>query len=498
MQLVLLGLIPILLLAGIVAFAVGNKGWNWGTISAAILVLLAATGYTFLAAMLAQRERTWRTIVESYQSAIASERDGLVPAGGGKLASDPKRKSLSALELDKARWLRVKDRVENWRGRHWDKASFEPPKVGAGGAVAPGKVTIEDLQKVTINPGAELYLFDAKAVEENGRFLGAFSVDSVNGNVLTVSPSMPPTESDKAVWGNLYEEISVYENLPVDRWTAFHRTQPPAEDAGEGGDAASTPGQVKTDPEDLLKHLESRLEEVRHHAETVPEEEWPKVTAAVKAGEALPGRYWARVEFKQAHTVTPTSVARPFGPEPPWQFESGQQGTFDLATAQKLKDDDVAEIIAVESRRPLTDAQTALRGSDYEFAATADNADRPTVQIEGITFVRRMLEADIESIGGMIERLRSAKASADNQLRLQVKEGEDLTSDRTQWQADAEAAAEMAERFEKRVGQLGEQLSGVESEIVELGRELAGASALLVGAIDRVAPPPVRRPAAAP
>ena len=63
MQIVLLGLIPILLLAGIVAFAVGNRGWNWGTIAAAILVLLAATGYTFLAAMLAQRERSWRTIV---------------------------------------------------------------------------------------------------------------------------------------------------------------------------------------------------------------------------------------------------------------------------------------------------------------------------------------------------------------------------------------------------------------------------------------------------
>jgi len=454
-------------------------------------VLLAATGYTFLAAMLAQRERSWRTIVETYQSAIASERDGLVPAGGGRLASDPKRKSLSALELDKARWLRVKDRVENWRGRHWDKASFEPPKIDAGGAVAPGKVTIEDLQKVTINPGAELYLFDAKPVEENGRFLGAFSVESVNGNVLTVSPSIPPTDSDKAAWGNLYEEISVYENLPVDRWMAFHRTQAPAADAGEDGDAASTPGQVKIDPEDLLKHLEARLDEFRHHAERVPEEEWPKVAAAVKAGEAFPGRYWARVEFKQAHTFQ-----RPKGD--PWQFEAGQQGTFDLATAQKLKDDDVADIISVESRRPLTDAQTALRGTDYEFAATADNADRPTVQIEGITFVRRMLEADIESIGGMIERMQSAKASADNQLRLQVKEGEDLASDRTQWQADAEAAAEMSDRFEKRVGELGEQLSGVESEIVELGRELAGASALLVGAIDRVAPPPGRRPAAAP
>jgi len=491
MQLVLLGLIPILLLAGIVAFAVGNRGWSWGTISAAILVLLAATGYTFLAAMLAQRERTWRTIVEGYQSAIASERDGLVPAGAGKLAPDPKRKSLSQLELDKARWLRVKERVDNWRGRHWDKASFEPPKVGAGGAVTPGKVTIEDMQKLSINPGAELYLFDAKPVEEDGRFLGSFSVDSVNGNVLTVSPSIPPTDSDKKLWGNLYEEISVFENLPVDRWMAFHRTQPPGEDADAESDAASTPGQVKTDPEDLLKHLETRLEQVRQHAEPVPEEEWPKIAAAIKAGEAFPGRYWARVEFKEAHTFP-----RPKGD--PLQFEAGQQGTFDMDTAQKLKDDGTADILSVESRRPLTDAQTALRGSDYEFAATAENADRPKVQIEGIAFIRRMLEADITSISGMIDRMRAAKASADNQLRLHLKEAEDLAADRTEWQADAEAAATTADRFEKRVDELGTELSGVESEIVELGRELAGASSLLVGAIDRAAPPPVRRPVATP
>jgi hypothetical protein len=272
---------------------------------------------------------------------------------------------------------------------------------------------------------------------------------------------------------------------------AFHRTQPPGEDADAESDAASTPGQVKTDPEDLLKHLETRLEQVRQHAEPVPEEEWPKIAAAIKAGEAFPGRYWARVEFKEAHTFP-----RPKGD--PLQFEAGQQGTFDMDTAQKLKDDGTADILSVESRRPLTDAQTALRGSDYEFAATAENADRPKVQIEGIAFIRRMLEADITSISGMIDRMRAAKASADNQLRLHLKEAEDLAADRTEWQADAEAAATTADRFEKRVGELGTELSGVESEIVELGRELAGASSLLVGAIDRAAPPPVRRPVATP
>ena len=83
MEIVLLALIPLVLLAGIVLFAVGNRGWNWGTITAAILVLLAATGYTFLAGMLAQRERAWRSFVAEYHAKLASERDGLAPAAGG-------------------------------------------------------------------------------------------------------------------------------------------------------------------------------------------------------------------------------------------------------------------------------------------------------------------------------------------------------------------------------------------------------------------------------
>ena len=48
--------------------------------------------------------------------------------------------------------------------------------------------------------------------------------------------------------------------------------------------------------------------------------------------------------------------------------------------------------------------------------------------------------------------------------------------------------------------ELGTELSGLERAIVELGRELAGASALLAGEIDAAAPPPVRaaaEPAAA-
>jgi len=486
MEIVLLALIPLVLLAGLVLFAFGYRGWHWGTITAAILVLLAAGGYTFLAAMLAERERAWRAFVTDYQSKLASERDALVPGTEGRLVADANRKSLATLAHERSRWKRVLDRIETWRGRHWDRAAFSPPAVAADGSFTPGRLTLEDVDKVTINTGAELYLFDAAPVEESGRFLGAFTVTAVDGNSLSVIPALPPTAADIALWQGGREEVSIYEDLPVDRWMAFHRTAPTAE-ADDG--SAATPEQRKSDPEDLLKHLESQLEEVRQHAEPVPEQEWPTLVEGLRNRSVLPGTYWATVEFKEAH-----SLPRVGGE--PTDFEAGQTATFDLETAQKLADDGLATLVAVERRRPLADAQTALRGSDYQL--TGAGGDQPTIRIEGVAYIRRMLEADIAAINATTGKMKAAKTSADNQLLLHTQEAEDLDADLAKWRSDAESAGRVADRFKARVADAGAELAAIETAIVELGRELAGASALLVGAIDERAPAPVRPPPGSP
>ena len=63
MNYVLLGLIALVLVAGLVAFGVGHKRWSWGTLIAAILVLLAGTGYLYVAARLAAYEWSWTRFV---------------------------------------------------------------------------------------------------------------------------------------------------------------------------------------------------------------------------------------------------------------------------------------------------------------------------------------------------------------------------------------------------------------------------------------------------
>jgi len=470
MEIILLVVIAVVFLVGLVAFAMGRQGWNWGTIIAGILVLLASLGFTFLAGMVGQQERAWREIIAGYEKEIAKKREGI----GGE-GADSAQQSIAALELEKARWQRVWNLVDEWGGRSWPNASFTPPLEGRAGSI-----TVEDVEKLTAVAGAEVYVFDEADIAEGGAFLGAFRVDAVNGNKLSISPASPPTEEDDKLWAKPRETVRVYETLPNDTWLAFHTLSPTKGAAAEADEESVLPEPKITDPEALLNHLEGRLEEVRQHAEIVPEEKLPEIIENLRQGTISPGRYWATVEFKQ-----PTSF--PIKGQEPAQFESGQTGEFDLETAQKLKDEGVVEIVAVESRRPLVDPLMAIRGGEH---AGADGGG--TVQTEGLLFMRRMLESDIVDILAMTERLKAAKTTAESQRGIHAREAGDLGDDLKNWQADAEAAEQTATKFEQRVADLGTELAGLETAIVELGRELAGASALLASEIDAAAPHPAR------
>lgn len=286
--LILLGLV---FLAGAIALAVGHKGWHWATVTAAWLVLLSALGAFFLVGMLGKREQEWRKVVASYQGAIARERDAMVPVGGTALRPDPSSKSLATLEDERDRWTRVRDRINTWRGRHWDDAQFVPPTDGR-----PGSVTINNLDATTINPGAEFYLFDVTPIEQGGRFLGAYRVDAVERNTFAVSAISPPDAADKQALAQPRDgKVVVYEDLPVDRSLAFFRTPMPAATA-DGADGAAppsvptstdaVPAPVKSDPDALLRHLERRLEEFRLHETTLGDQ--AVVDAAAVPAEARP------------------------------------------------------------------------------------------------------------------------------------------------------------------------------------------------------------------
>lgn len=585
MPLIPLIILGLLFLVGAIALGIGHKGWSWGTIAAAWLVLLTSVGAFFLVGMLGQREREWRKVVAAYQAAIARERDALVPAGGN-LRPDPVAKPLSTLEDERDRWTRVRDRINTWRGRHWDDAEFTAP---AGDR--PGTISITGLENTTINPGAELYVFDTTPIEQGGRFLGAYRVDTVDKNVFQVSNISVPDAADlKALAQPRDGKVVVYEDLPVDRSIAFHRTPVPATgEVSTDGASGSPPGESldgtagpkKSDPEAMLRHLERKLEEFRLHdtviggddtdrsavatdglpggaagpdgdaapatdsdataadgegapgsnrpvadptlSETPPlgvhwarvvfneafDYTWPDgTTSAFAAGDTLPsipaeqvavlrqrgadftstwsippGLYWANVEFKQAHSFPRTQGEA-------IEFEPGRTVQFDLDTAKTLEKDGIATITSVIFRRPLADANVALRGAGQH---QADGRPLP-LEVNGLVVMRRILEEDKRSIDSSIGQLQAAKASTEKEIALRQSEQSDLQDDIGHWRIDVDAAQRAAEAFESQLASVRGRLSESEGAIGTLGREFNAVIDTLTRSIDQSAPAPSRPP----
>jgi len=539
MDVVLLAVIGLVVLLGLVAIAIGNKGWSWGTVAAAILLLLAATGYIYLAARLAERERSWREKIAKSQKEI----DRINPPDGAANGT-----SLDSLRNQRNRWARALAFVDTWHGRAWEKAALSPPRDGK-----PGTISIEmasdESELAPVAAGTEVAVFDDASVSDEGRFLGLFRVQAVKANKgeencqLTIVPAAapaPPSEADTKLWTRNYDEVTVYESLPVDRWMAFHKTPAGAEgEADADGTSASRwrPQPQKTTGEDSLKSLEEQMEGLAQHGKEVPEGEWPQLGEELASGEILPGRYWAVVEFTQNVTFTkaakfaPDNGAEPepgsdddedvaapgepigapigapvgddkaagggeeaSGPEPTAgaitkrfkqkRFKEGEKAEFDLQTALELQNDKQwVRITSVTERRLLSDPFTAIRGSAF----SAKTADGQPVRAEGIDAIRQSLLVEMTSIDQATTRITASHDNVEAQTAAVAEETKQLQGDLSSWDKDVSAATETAQAFDDRLRAATIELAALENSIVRLGKELAGAWGTLTATIDGAA-----------
>ena len=531
MNIVLLALIALVLLFGLIAIGAGHRGWSWGTVTGAILLLLAATGYFYLAARLADRERSWRTKVSKNETEIAKIRDGTAAAAGDSLAD---------LRSQRDRWERVQTFVETWRGRSWKATGFSPPRGGKPGSISV-EMPSEESGQSPVNVGAELAVFDNAKFEDGGRFLGIFRVLSAEANkgdatcLMTVAAAdapTPPSQADTALWSRDYDDVTVFENLPVDRWMAFQTltgaATPPGDAAGDSTTARWLP-QPRQTADDRLRQLEEQMKHPKHHDDVIPEEEWKAVGDQLAAGEIPQGSLWAVVEFEEnvkftkkggfalydtAPSDAPAEAASEDDDEGPVgapgemaapgemmdpgadgggegsagvasrrftskQFAKGSQAEFDYQTALALQDDKHwCRIKSVIYRRPLSDPFTALRGGS---------------QSEGIYKIRQAMLSEIAAIEQNTKRVEAARGNADAQAESVAEEKRQVAEDLDSWQKDVAAAGKTAVAFDERLREATLELGGLEAAIVRLGRELSGASATLTQTIDASAPPPVRQ-----
>lgn len=553
MDIVLLAVIGLVLLLGLVAIGVGNKGWNWGTVAAAVLLLLAATGYLYLAARLAERERSWRAVIAKNQAEI----ERITGSGGPGGAAAPT--SLAALRNQRDRWTRALAFVDTWHGRSWGlppkeskkdgskKASLNPPRGGQAGTISIEMASAES-EAAPLAAGAEVAVFDnAKKAEDGGQFLGLFRVQAVKANKgdeycqLTIVPAAypgPVSESDTKLWTDDYDDVTVYESLPVDRWLAFYKTTDDAAEDAPGDNGTSSgrwrPQPKKTAAEDPLKNLEAEMEALQLHGQQVPEDQWSQLGQQLTDREILPGRYWAVVTFtknvrftkKDAFTLdasaqaeagsgnaedgsTPVEVpiddvaadadgAGDDGSKGPTdadptaaaitkqftakRFKEGETAEFDLQTALDLQNDkQFVRITSVIERRPLTDPLTAIRGTEFG----KQDADGKPLRSEGIDAIRQAILVEKASIEQAIARVTSSQANVQAQSQALATTKQQLDSDLTSWEKDLAAATATATAFDDRFRAATIELSGMETSIVRLGKELGEAWAVLTETIEQ-------------
>lgn len=529
---VFLALVSLLLLAALVAFGVGHKRWSWVSVVASFLVTLTLAGYLYLAARLLAFEWRWVQVARNTLVRIDEVRDAKRPSGDpqhpGRLEKIDGGKSLVELRQERDRWRRALDRTSNWRGRHWDKASFRPPaKDGETGTIElppPTTVDAEDEPAAVdpaadpaaggepapaqpagqpLDPGSTVYVFDETPAKDGGLYLGAFRVDAVAGDpatgrlTLTVAQTAARDDYDRKAWSRAYDAVTVYDTLPADRWLAFSETSRAAGPDGVAQQIAPQP--AKKSEEDLAELVpEPFLSDVERHAlsaadagdrEAVEEADWPALREALAKGERLAGEAWAEVEFKDLVDFDAfLAIERGDGPEP-----ESLSAEVELGKAFELADEGKGTISKVFYRRRLIDAETLVHGSVVPGGAEA--ADLMT---DGLAALMRGLQQDIAALDAANERLATSEKNTAAEQSVVQGQADELAADLATWERDLAAATRLADAFEAEATRAAKRLEAAEQAVVELGRELDALIAKTVRQIDRDAPPPPGRGAAAP
>ncbi|MFM8413693.1 MAG: hypothetical protein ACKOCX_03115 [Planctomycetota bacterium] len=518
-------LVSILLLTSLVAFGVGHKRWSWVSVAASFLVVLTLGGYLYLAARLLQFEWRWVQSARATQVRIHEVRDAkrpsTDPAHPGRLEPIPDTPSLAELRQERDRWERAVERIDNWRGRHWDKASFRPPTPqGAAGSItlpAPAAAEPEGdgaaageaapAAKPTgqaIDPGTIVYVFDETPATEGGLYLGAFLVENVAADpatgalTLSVAQTAPPDDYDRAAWSRAYDAVTVYDKLPADRWLAFSKVARSGA-AGEGVDDGIAPRVAKRSDEELAELVPEPFREgVERHAlsardaderETVDEADWPAIRESLAAGETLPGEVWAEVAFKDQ-----VDLDAFLGLEREGAAGDGAdlEVEVELGKAFELEGEGKVTIRKVFRRRRLIDAATLVHGSVVPGGEAAGD-----VMADGLATLMRTLQAEIVALDAANKRLSQGQANVTAERALVGEQVNELTADLVKWERDVAAATKLADAFEAEAKRAAERLAATEQDVVRLGRELDQAVGEAVRGIDSVAPP-AGRDAAAP
>ena len=417
MHYVIIGLIIILLLAGAAALVVGRQGINRTTLVFAWLVLVATTGFIYLAGRVGERERVWREKIRTTRAEIDSTLYGEF-AGKKFFIADQADTDKQTTEL-RQKILQL------------------------GGTLSTAKtirrdidvVVVDDLDKIP--PRAKE--LDIKAINQSGI---DDAVAQTLGGLNTAIVNAQRKQNRLETWRNRNWKTAAF---------APPKVEP--DEAKPGLYRVTNNGtlQLTLSAKDVEKPLNEGAELAIFNLQTDDEH-------------GFLGVFSIETVNDRGENIVSLSIAPLTTPD---EHDIAAWKDWGL-TSRAAKDPKVAVYEDLPTTSELSvDALTALLGTEIK---TTDNGSITSGGLEGM---RRDLLEELSAIGVMSDSIGLAKDATERERDRKKQTASDLEKDRDAWAEDQQFAQAALERLKSRTSNLKKTILDTRTRIFELRTELA-------------------------
>lgn len=417
MHYVIIGLIIILLLAGAAALVVGRQGINRTTLVFAWLVLVATTGFIYLAGRVGERERVWREKIRTTRAEIDSTLYGEF-AGKKFFIADQADTDKQTTEL-RQKILQL------------------------GGTLSTAKtirrdidvVVVDDLDKIP--PRAKE--LDIKAINQSGI---DDAVAQTLGGLNTAIVNAQRKQNRLETWRNRNWKTAAF---------APPKVEP--DEAKPGLYRVTNNGtlQLTLSAKDVEKPLNEGAELAIFNLQTDDEH-------------GFLGLFSIETVNDRGENIVSLSIAPLTTPD---EHDIAAWKDWGL-TSRAAKDPKVAVYEDLPTTSELSvDALTALLGTEIK---TTDNGSITSGGLEGM---RRDLLEELSAIGVMSDSIGLAKDATERERDRKKQTASDLEKDRDAWAEDQQFAQAALERLKLRTSNLKKTILDTRTRIFELRTELA-------------------------
>ncbi len=417
MHYVIIGLIIFLLLAGAAAFALGRQGINRTTLVFAWLVLVATTGFIYLAGRVSERERVWREKIRTTRAEIDTTLYGEF-AGKKFFIADQADTDKQTIEL-RQKILQI------------------------GGTLSTAKTIRRDVDVVVVNdldkipPRAKE--LDIEAIDQSGI---DDAVAQTLGGLNTAIVNTRRKQTRLETWRNRNWKTAAF---------APPKVEP--DEAKPGLYRVTNNGtlQLTLSAKDVEKPLNEGAELAIFNLQTDDKHGFLGVFSIETMND--PGENILSLSIAPLTTPDEHDIAA-------WKDWG--------LTSRAAKDPKVAVYEDLPTASELSvDALTALLGTEIK---TTNNGSITSGGLEGM---RRDLLEELTAIGVMSDSIGLAKAATERERDRKKQAASDLEKDRDAWAEDQQFAQAALERLELRTSRLRKTILDTRTRISELRTELA-------------------------